>query len=169
MELKLHAFAYTAQKRTPHSVFTRVLHYTEHRTTNPPTPYTHIPLVIPLIAPTFQSLSNCSELYSRGFHVGCCACWLVVTKYRHGTGTLMSVLASSSRVSIHDPPCKQVLGRPLVVVGTVPHHGGALVLDFVVVICLEVGSVSASLSRHYRCAAAFWSSSLSTLWGGSNG
>ena len=52
----------------------------------------------------------------------------------------MSALVSSSRASIHDPPCEQVLGRP-VVVGTVPRHGWDLVLDFVIVICLGVGLV----------------------------
>ena len=42
---------------------------------------------------------------------------------------------------MHDPPCEQVLGRPVVVVGTLPRDGGALVLDFVIVICLGVDLV----------------------------
>ena len=62
---------------------------------------------------------------------------------------------------MHDPPCEQVLGRPVVVVGTLPRDGRLCH-------CHLFGSwlsVSAGFSRHHRCAAAFWSSSLSTLWG----
>ena len=57
-------------------------------------------------------------------------------------GALMSGLASSSRVSIHDPPASRdskawgrVRGRTVVVMSTIPRHGEALVLVFDVVNC----------------------------------
>ena len=49
-----------------------------------------------------QILSNFSAPYSRSFHVRCYACWVVVTRCRHGA--LVSVLASLIRASIQDPP-----------------------------------------------------------------
>ena len=83
-------------------VLTRVLQYTctidiaqprhQHHT---PISHSLLPLVIPLIALTFQALSNCSVLNSRGFHVGgddvqawggCVDVWTGVITLRAGAG-----------------------------------------------------------------------------------
>ena len=57
---------------------------------------------------------------------------------RRRQGELMSVLASSSGESTHDPP-DGVLGRPVVVMDAFPRHGGPW--------CLS----SPLSSRHHRC------------------
>ena len=75
-----------------------------------------------------------------------------MTRGRYEAGALMSVLASSLRASTHDPPRSHglagmgtVLSRPIVVMGTVPPHGQALGLVFVIIIF----GVSFSVGYHH--------------------
>ena len=114
--------------------------YRNHRIIEAPTPYTYF-LVTPLAASTFQT----SRLCSRGFHhdVGCCVCWVVVTRSRQGE--LMSVLASSSGESTRDPPH-----------GYWVVESSSWVLFLVMVsrgACLRNCHLLCGLSHHHRCDA----------------
>ena len=112
------------------------------------------PLVTPLIAPTFQKLSNCSATYNRGFHVGCCVRYVVVT--RRGRGEDVNAVESKL------PMCFRVwswilfldMVRPCYFSSSLSSDLGidlAWMLACPVIIIVECWSSSRSYSGAHRC------------------